>query len=92
MEIKKRDITIDELLVLAKMNKSFSINGFDDNTFLDTLCRNNEFYCFYVSKDGTPINFQFNNFVDLKDSLSKNLKGVFFERNTLNLWNKNKLE
>lgn len=90
MEIKKRDITIDELLVLAKMNKSFSINGFDNNTFLDILCRNNEYYCFYISKDGTPLNFQFNNFVDLKNSLSKNLNGVFFKRNTLNLWNKNK--
>lgn len=86
----KNYITIAELLVLAKMNKSFSINGFDDNTFLDILCRNNEYYCFYVSKDNCPINFQFNNFIDLKNSLSKNLMNVFFDRNTLNLWNKNK--
>ena len=84
----KNYITISELIILAQMNKSFSINGFDDNTFLDILCRNNEYYCFYVSKDNCPINFQFNNFIDLKNSLSKNLTNVFFDRSTLNLWNK----
>ena len=84
----KNYITIAELLILAQMNKSFSINGFDDNTFLDILCRNNEYYCFYVSKDNCPINFQYNNFVDLKDDLSKHLANIFFNRSTLNLWNK----
>lgn len=84
----KNYITIAELLVLAQMNKSFSINGFDDNTFLDILCRNNEYYCFYVSKNNYPMKFQFNNYVDLKNSLSKNLTNVFFDRSTLNLWNK----
>ena len=84
----KNYITIAELIVLSQMNKSFSINGFDDNTFLDILCRNNEYYCFYVSKDNYSINFQFNNFVDLKNSLSKQLANIFFDRSTLNLWNK----
>ena len=84
----KNYITIAELIVLSQMNKSFSINGFDNNTFLDIICRNNEYYCFYVSKDNCSMNFQFNNFIDLKNSLSKNLINVFFDRSTLNLWNK----
>ena len=87
--LKKSYITIQELIILAQMNKSFSINGFDDNVFLDMLCRNNEYYCFYISKDNCPINFQFNNFIDLKNCLCKNLADVYFNRNTLNLWNKN---
>ena len=89
MKLKKSYIAIDELIVLAQIKRSFSISGFDNYTFLDILYRNNEYYCFYVSKNNNPMNFQFNNFMDLKNTLYKTLDGVYFDRTSLHLWNKN---
>lgn len=89
MKNKKSYIGIDELIVLAQMKRSFSIGGFDNYTFFDVFYRNNEYYCFYVSKENCPMNFQFNNFIDLKNTLYKTLSDVYFDRNSLHLWNKN---
>ena len=86
MEIKKRDITIDELLILSKMNKSFSINGFKDYEFLDIIYRDENYYVTFISKDNHCTTFAFNNFITLQKSLMEFLKEIYFDRNTLNVW------
>ena len=84
----KNYIMIDELLILAKIKRSFSIGGFDNKLFLDIEYRNNEYYCFYVSDKGGIMDFRFNNFIDLKNTLYKTIKDVYFDRRSLRLWNK----
>ena len=79
MKNKKSYIGIDELIVLAQMKRSFSIGGFDNYTFFDVFYRNNEYYCFYVSKENCPMNFQFNNFIDLKNTLYKTLSDLLYQ-------------
>ena len=86
MELKKY-INIDELIILNKMKKSFSINGFNELEFLDIIYKDNIYYCTFVSKDNLTTVFEFNNFIELKSSLSKYLKNIFFNRTTLTVWN-----
>lgn len=86
MELKKY-INIDELLILSKMRKSFSINGFKEVEFLDIIYKDNIYYCTFVSKDNLTTVFEFNNFIELKSSLSKYLKNIYFNRKTLTVWN-----
>ena len=86
MELKKY-INIEELLILSKMRKSFSINGFKEVEFLDIIYKDNIYYCTFVSKDNLTTAFEFNNFIELKSSLSKYLKNIYFNRATLTVWN-----
>ena len=86
MELKKY-INIDELIILSKMKKSFSIDGFNELEFLDIIYKDNIYYCTFVSKDNLTTVFEFNNFIELKSSLSKYLKNIYFNRKTLTVWN-----
>ena len=86
MELKKY-INIDELIILSKMKKSFSIDGFNELEFLDIIYKDNIYYCTFVSKDNLTTVFEFNNFIELKNSLSKYLKNIYFNRTTLTVWN-----
>lgn len=89
MDLKKSYINIDELLILAKMNKSFSICGFKTYEFLDILYRNNVYYCVFISEDNSATNFEFYNYNELKDTLSKRLRNIYFDRTALRIWKKN---
>ena len=87
MNLQKSYIGLDELLILIKMKRSFSISGFNNFTFLDVEYKNNEYHCFYVG-DENPIVYDFITFDECKNTLYKILNDVYFDRRSLRLWNK----